>query len=191
MLAVDVGDLTIDDITITGGAAIATGDGGAIANLGELTVTNGTITGNSANSGAGVFNAGSADIDLVLLGATVTDNTAAAEGGAIWNGGTISIEGSLITGNSASSGGGMFNAGTATIDASTITGNGADAGGGIWNTDEATLDDSEVSNNTAFFEGGRHPQFRRPRRDRLNDLQQMFPHPVPASSTLARSSPPT
>ena len=142
-------------LTITGNGNTLDADGtGRVFDIATATVTveDALLTGGVSDADGGAIRNDSGD--LVLLGATVTDNTAAAEGGAIWNGGTIGIEASLITGNNASSGGGVFNAGTATIDASTITGNGANAGGGIWNTDEATLGDSEVSNNTAFFEGG-------------------------------------
>jgi hypothetical protein len=107
----------------------------------------------------------------VLTDVSVTDNTASssssglAQGGGIYNAGTLTLNNVTVSGNTASSsdgnaqGGGIYNSGTLTVSASVISGNtatntsgGEAAGGGICNTSGATffsLTDSTVSGNTA------------------------------------------
>jgi hypothetical protein len=107
------------DLTISGhsgsGQKTATLNGGGQDSV--LTIDNGVtvtlnsliITNGSAPSGGGIFNVGT----LTLNGSTVTGNTAfgsAIGGGGIFNVGTLTLNGSTVTGNTASSpGGGIFN----------------------------------------------------------------------------------
>jgi len=72
------GDLTLNNVTISGGSA---SHGGAVRNESTLTVINSTFSNNSATSGGGaIYSAGKA---------TVTDSTffnnSSPQGGAIWN----------------------------------------------------------------------------------------------------------
>ncbi len=86
-------------------------------------------------------------------------------GGAIYNqGGTLTLDDVILTGNSADSGGGLYNEhGTVTIANSTITNNtAAFVGGGIANegsegiegSGTITITNSTISQNTADFGGG-------------------------------------
>jgi hypothetical protein len=78
------------------------------------------------------------------------------EGGGLFNGGTLTIANSTISGNSGTgptnNGGGISNAGTLTVTNSIISGNKADnnsSGGGIHNTGTMTITNSTISGNSA------------------------------------------
>ena len=143
-------DVTLDALTLTGGAAPPpsgpgiTPSGGGIVNDGTVSITDSTITGNEAASssgatGSGVVNDGSATI----TDSSITDNTVSAivgtaQGGGIWNSGTLTITDTTISDNSVSGrtpeGGGIFNQGTVVLTDATIAGNtssGTNTSGGI------------------------------------------------------------
>ena len=98
------------------------------------------------------------DGTLKLERGTVSGNTAGFQGGGIANyGGTVTIEGSEVSGNTAQLGGGIGNFGNLTLKDSKVTGNTAtDFGGGIANFSNGTLTlrESRVSDNTAGGNGG-------------------------------------
>jgi Putative Ig domain len=101
----DAGDLTLQNVTLSGGSS--SGNGGGVINRGKLTIEESTISGNTADFGGGV----SSDF------------------------GTLTIENSTISGNVANVGGGVDNyAGQLTITNSTISGNSANHGGGVYNS---------------------------------------------------------
>jgi len=150
--------VTISGMTIKNGKAF---NGGGIYNSGILTVSNCIISGNTADDygggGGGIFNAAKAT--MIVMGSTISSNTAAF-GGGIDNEGTATIQGgSTISGNSADfgSGGGIFNAAkaTMTVTGSTISSNTATFGGGIDNEGTAMIKGgSTISGNSADFGGG-------------------------------------
>jgi hypothetical protein len=101
-----------------------------------------------------------AGVQVTLAGLTVRDGDGNAavvartgsdgEGGAILNGGTLTVSSCTIFGNSASdSGGGLYNSGTLTVSSCTVSGNTAYRGGGIYNGGSASLGGSTLSGNTA------------------------------------------
>ncbi|MCB0073419.1 MAG: hypothetical protein KDE20_18245, partial [Caldilineaceae bacterium] len=100
--------VTVDNVTVTGGAA---GDGGGISNSGSLTVTESAISGNSVTDyGGGIFNEG----ELTLSQSTVSGNEA-DYGGGLYNvrnqpqfGGVATLVNSTISGNEALEGGGIY-----------------------------------------------------------------------------------
>ena len=176
------GTLFVTDVTFANnsanraGGAIedesASGDMGDNDNAGfELFVRDATFTGNTAGSapgnGGAIHITGTSDADLIS--STFTGNTAANEGGAIWNGaGDMQIRFATIDGNTASGddadtgGGGVHNNG-GTLDISnrtTITNNVADgaagSGGGILNVMGGTLDiiDATIAGNSSNRAGG-------------------------------------
>ena len=103
-------------------------------NLTYLTIRGGR-TGTNTNGG-GIY-AGS-NATVTLTNCTVMNNTVTSgNGGGIFNdGGTVTVNGGSITGNSASNGGGgIFNSlGTVTLNSCSITGNSAGyGGGGVYN----------------------------------------------------------
>jgi len=152
VFTINSGTVTLDGLTITGGAS---GLGGGIQNSGTLTVTNSTITGGTSALGGGIYNAGGGT--LTVTNSTISGNTAAIYGGGIENEGTATITSSTISHNTAGEyGGGIANIGggfygipffvaTLTVTSSMISDNTAlGSGGGIANA-YATL---TVTNNT-------------------------------------------
>lgn len=155
------GDLTLQDVSISGGAAFggfsAAKKGGGIFSRGTLTLTNGHVSGNSATNGAGIYNVGGL---VELTNSAVVENSASEVAGGVLNAsnGTVAILNSIVSENSAvQHGGGIYNvsSGTVTLTESVVNGNSASlSGGGIWNYGELTLTDSNVSGNFADRNGG-------------------------------------
>ena len=118
-----------------------------------LTMQNGAST--SVNPAGGVF----VGIDgvIILRNSSVSNNSAEAESGGIYNFGVLIIDNSTVSNNSTNAGGGgLMNRGTATVtNGSTIANNMAMAeGGGIFNVGTLKVDNSTVSNNSANVDGG-------------------------------------
>jgi hypothetical protein len=106
----------------------------------------------------------------VLSGLTVANGFSALDldGGGIVNGGTLTLNNTIVSGNSAPIGGGIFNVnGTVTVSRSTLSGNSAlynglgpsGFGGGIFNYAEGgfatvTVTNSTLSGNDALDSGG-------------------------------------
>lgn len=150
--------------------------GGAIEARANSTTTldgvtlNANMTGPMPGNGGGLHITGAGD--ATINGGEISDNTAAAEGGGLWNGfGTMLVTGTTISGNTASGadaangGGGIFNnEGTLEISGATISGNSADgdagSGGGILNkgsdmrTGTVTVADSAITGNISNRAGG-------------------------------------
>ena len=118
-------------ITVSDSAQVKDGtasfSGGNISNNGALTITDATVTGGEAgSSGGNIFGASSSVI--TLTDATVTGGTAGKYGGNIRaNAGTLTIEGSTITGGTSTDPmkigeDVLMNKGTLTIDADSTIG---------------------------------------------------------------------
>jgi predicted outer membrane repeat protein len=114
--------LTITDSTLSGNSADAGGWGGGLYNGGTATFRNSTLSGNACgdatpyfeSQGAAIFNEGGCTVNIV--DSTVADNTvgADAQGGGIFNDGTVQLHCSTIAGNTTGAngtGGGIFNDG--------------------------------------------------------------------------------
>ncbi len=167
------GNLTVNGATISGNTAVRAG-GGIEDNSGDSTTftlidvtLDGNATASSPGNGGGVHITGPGD--LMISGGLVTNNTASAEGGGLWNGsGLMVIDSVQIMNNTASGapadqgGGGIFNAG-GTVEIRNqplISGNVADgltgSGGGILNDmgGNLTVVNSTISGNTSVRAGG-------------------------------------
>jgi hypothetical protein len=121
----------------------------AVAANTTVTVISVTITnGNTNGSGGAIFNQGS----LTLNGCTVSASRASSFGGGIYNTGVLMLNGCTVSGSAAYSGGGIYNAGgTVTINNSTMSGNQARFGGALYNAGgQVTISGSTVSGNTAY-----------------------------------------
>jgi len=167
------GTVTIDNSTISNNDAARAG-GGIENNNGSLTligVSLGGMTpadGNTAGvNGGGLHVTGGGTTDI--FGGGVRNNTAAQEGGGLWNGtGTMTIDATSINDNIASGngadqgGGGVFNAGgdvfiLSGVDISGNIANGTSgSGGGILNDagGNLTVSDTTITGNTANRAGG-------------------------------------
>ncbi|MDT0618715.1 CSLREA domain-containing protein [Salinisphaera sp. P385] len=176
------GQLTINGGNYNGNAAVRAGGGiedasGNTENLRISGITaDGNRTGTVGNTPANPGNGGFLHVSdstgvttIEVFGGTYRNNTAAREGGALWNGaGTMIVEDAVIQTNTASGdaaddgGGGIFNnGGTLTIrDNTTIDDNRADgdlgSGGGIFNAVDGTVDitSSSITGNRANRAGG-------------------------------------
>ena len=152
-------DSTITDNQVNQLAEGESSAGGAgIWNTGTLTVADTTIANNTAPDGSGSPGAtsggglGNDGGTATVTGSILTGNSASS-GGGIYSTGPLTVTACLISGNNASSvsGGGIYASGTARISRSTVTGNAAGSGGGIYfsrgTPGTLTLEDSTVANN--------------------------------------------
>ncbi len=162
------GDLDISgNLTINGaGEATTIIDGahldrvfhvhGGTVEMSGLTVLNGS-SGGRGGRGGGIYIVNGR---VTLNNSTVRDNWASVQAGGIYNGNTLTLINSTVSGNSAdgpasSGGGGIWNAGTLKLTNSTVSGNsvgdpfGELAGAGITSTGGTTLEltNSTVRNN--------------------------------------------
>lgn len=106
-------------------------------------------------NGGGIFNIGT----LILDNVRVVDNKAInGGGGGIYNGGTLTLTNSEVSGNSSdSAGGGIYTwyGMTTNISVSRISSNEADQGGGLYNLGTLDMSDSTVNDNKATgYSGG-------------------------------------
>ncbi|MEA3288155.1 MAG: choice-of-anchor Q domain-containing protein [Candidatus Marinimicrobia bacterium] len=169
--------VTISDLTITNGntATAANNDGAGVYNYSDsLTLENCTISESSADYGAGMYNNAEENAaSPVLTNCTISGNTAAEDGGGMYNysssssaASSPSLTNCTISDNSADSfGGGMFNCGSdatssPNLTRCTITGNSAASGGGMYNDGSSegvsspSLTNCIISGNSASDDGG-------------------------------------
>jgi hypothetical protein len=144
------GILEINNCIISGNTAYS----GAVASIGTTTISGTTFTKNIAYNGGAVYNQGETDIH----NSTITGNRALIAGGGLSNAyGQMSVQNSTLSKNSAYyAGGGIANySGNVTVDPTIITGNKAALGGGIANAyGYVHVDHSTVSKNSAAAGGG-------------------------------------
>jgi predicted outer membrane repeat protein len=147
------------NMTITGGtfSSNSGGQGAAVLNNAVITITGTVFDSNNSHdaTGGGLLNQPGATATLTRT--TFTNNSAHFYGGGIYNAGTLSLVDSLIQMNHDSlDGGGGFvqDGGTATIRGSAIVGNTGPVGGGIY-IDVGTLHltNSTVSGNSSSGTG--------------------------------------
>ncbi len=148
--------INISGVTIQDGLGGV--NGGDIDNEGVLTLSDcGVLASTPSNgNGGGLYNTGSANVLRCNFVGSPYFGTA-SDGGAIYNGGALTIASSSFSGfNVGGYGGALFNAsgGTATLTNSTFWQNSANAGGAIMNSGNVTLVDSTIAGNGASGTGG-------------------------------------
>lgn len=153
------GDLTLSHVELSSNDI--TGQGAGLCNTGSATIADSDISGNAASNndaGAGIHNSGT----MTITASTFENNTArgvsgGGDGAAIVNAGgaTLTLEGSLVSGNTGTStlcddcsSGAIANDGTITISHSTIDSNFGDKSAALDNEGTATIEKSTVSRNT-------------------------------------------
>ena len=151
------------DETFTTQSGMSTIDGQAARR--GITVNGGVTTtlerfvvqnsGNNSINGGGIYSQGTLTLNnSIIIGNTSGFNGGGGGGGGISNVGTVTVNNSTISGNF---GGGISNWGTVTLNNSTVNGNTASIeGGGIgdYNGGMLTLNNSTISGNTASSGGG-------------------------------------
>ena len=193
----DGGSLALDGTAISSNSATGTSGsgGGVLNNGGTVAITGSAVIGNDSNRAGGgietnLGTVGLTDVRLIdnstgpnpgnggglhvtgagtvnLDGGKVAGNTAASEGGGLWNGADVmTIDATMIKDNTASGddssngGGGVYNlSGTVALQGgATVDGNVADgtdgSGGGVLNEGMLTVDDAAIVNNSANRAGG-------------------------------------
>lgn len=147
--------------------------------ISTLTVQNGKLT---DKNGAGIYNNGILIIDHLTIRNNQTIG-AETQGGGIYNGDTLTLKSSLVTGNqSGIRGGGVYNNSKITVQDTVFESNTANSwggglangssanatltnlnldnnqaqssGGGMWNAGKLNLTNAQFSSNTAYFGGG-------------------------------------
>jgi predicted outer membrane repeat protein len=155
-------DLTVVDVDFKDGGGSGV-DGGAIYVSGDsnVTVDGGIFTDNYAGDGYGgaIANYESKDAYLTVNGAYFIDNDAAYYGGAIYNYGTTTINGSTFEKNVSpgEDGGAIYNEGFMQVTGSTFTGN-SSYYGAIYNEPDfigsLLLNRDDITGNVGVYGGG-------------------------------------
>jgi predicted outer membrane repeat protein len=153
----DAGHLVLNQITIRDGHAEF---GGGIRNEGLVWINQSGITGNSATGdGGAIYNVGGAS--LTLNNATLSDNSTTGNGGGVYNAGTLTVTNSTFSGNTApeGDGGAIYSAqySTLSVQGSTFSRNSGLQGGAISNRSEDTMsvvNSTFYSNSAVSFGGG-------------------------------------
>jgi len=122
---------------------------------GQLTLNNVTITGGTPdNNGGGVWSSG----DVVLVGSTITNNQAkdGSDGGGVYaSKSDLTCTNSTISNNTATDSRGGYYAGNVSLDGCTISGNTSDGeGGGGESNGNLTITNSKITNNTSQNDEG-------------------------------------
>ena len=122
-------DLTLTDVAVFDNHASSTGGGVRVS--GVLTTDGVTFESNSSDVGGGIYvnNSG----DATLINTTLSDNTAASNGGAIYTMNTVTITNSTIAHNNASGTGGIHRqgSGSAALKNTILANNGTNANGAL------------------------------------------------------------
>jgi hypothetical protein len=143
-------------ISLSGAGSLFTVASGATLTLGN----NVTLQGRSGNTDSLVVVKSGGSLAMTS-GSKITGNTVSSSGGGgvfVNNGGTFTMSGGEISGNTAASGGGVIvsSSGTFTMSGGEISGNtAASYGGGVYVSGGTfTMSDGEISGNTASCGGG-------------------------------------
>ena len=140
------GDVLITASTISGNSATTEGGGiyAGFPHLPIINIVNSTISGNSAEFGGGIKNE---EASVFLLNTTVTGNSATGAGGGLYRfgGGIISVERSIVSGNSAPFGPNTWSDSCCEVNSKyTIFGHGGDAGTYVEGEGEDPLDPTDI-----------------------------------------------
>jgi predicted outer membrane repeat protein len=154
------GVLTLENVVIQDSVSDLLNFGGGIFNNGSLTITDSVIQNNQARRGGGIQNQASATLDLDNVN-IINNTTTGQQGGGInieANSGAVTINQTVISGNTAYGGGGIYSASSFTFTNGAVVNNTANtaSGGGIGAYDffsTTTLKNVTISGNTALGSG--------------------------------------
>ncbi len=91
---------------------------------------------------------------VAISGLTISTGFHASQGGAIHNGGTLTLDQVVLSGNSATSGGAIYNNSILTTTNSTLSGNQATSGAAIYNVGTLSMTNSTLGGNSATSQAG-------------------------------------
>lgn len=154
-------NLTIDASTLPDGITISANNQSrifAITNAQTVVLQKLTLTGGNSSFGGALINTGST---LSLLNSNLIGNTTPDNGGGIynWDGGSLLVENSTVSGNQATAGGGIYfngeSGGTLTIYRSTLLNNRANFGGALFITGGTNLiENATLTQNSSLTDQG-------------------------------------
>jgi predicted outer membrane repeat protein len=149
-------NLRLENLQVSGAQISDSGGGGYLAG-GSLEVDNCKIINNAAAYGGGIFQEGN-DGGVTIENSVIAGNSAVNHGGGIYARGDFTLISSDLTNNTAGwhGGGAHIDSGDAQINAAQITGNIATNGngGGININNSITITESNIFENTAGEKGG-------------------------------------
>ncbi|HSF40800.1 MAG TPA: hypothetical protein VLT87_13480 [Thermoanaerobaculia bacterium] len=161
----NTGTLVLERVTVTGNAA--GDDGGGIRNDGVLRMVGSFVVANRAGgqggTGGGLYNLPVAGAgEATLLDTVLRDNEAGDRGGALWNSGTVRLEGSTLEGNTARAGGGAIrNTGFVSLTRCRVVRNRSEGrAGGISALGLVEASDTTVAENSAPSDPDYEGEFR-------------------------------
>ena len=150
-------NLTLRNLTVTGGQLTGKVGGGVYLAGGSLTLIGAHITNNSADYGGGIFQEGGSG-RLEATDSLIEGNTATINGGGMYVQGSAILTNTPVTANTAGfHGGGLHvNTGSAEITGGTFSGNHATSGngGGINVNNGLTVTGTQFQDNIAGDSGG-------------------------------------
>lgn len=139
------GTLTLTTVALVSNRATVN-SGGGILNTGELTVVNSSVSGNNAAvAGGGIANTGTA---FSVVNSTVVANT----NGGIFNGGTMSLENSILANNIGEVD--LANTGTVDTDSPNLVADGSLTGASVLNVDPLLDMNLVPAANSPVLDGG-------------------------------------
>lgn len=124
------GTTTIENCTLTNNQTVTSG--GAVTNYGTLNVVNSTFSNNRAFNGGAIYIEGGGV--ATISSSTIFSNSAEADGGGIYNGGTITLTNTTLNSNTVltetgvARGGGAYNSGQFSMVGGSVVGNYSPAG---------------------------------------------------------------
>ena len=122
---------TLRNVRITGGRGDDSGGGIEVNGVGTLNVFDSEIVGNRAESGGGIWSAGTVNLERTTVAgnvATGNGSTDPGRGGGLFVEGSATLTNSTVSGNTAATGGGVYTSGPLTLQNATVA---ANTGGGL------------------------------------------------------------
>ncbi len=147
MIVVNTSGVNINNLTLDGMNNYNDLTGGRgifeVTERGLATVNDVNMLNGQSALGGAIYNTGT----LTVNGGLFSNNTAVMEGGAIYNEGTLSVNGSTFSNNDAEYGGVIFNTGSLVVSGSTFSNNTVEGDSIIYSTEDISISGSTFSGN--------------------------------------------
>ena len=130
---------TMRNVRITGGRNDESGGGIEVNATGTLNLLDSEVVGNSAQSGGGIWSAGTINLERTTVAGNATTgdgSTDPGRGGGVFVVGVGTLRNSTVSGNTATSGGGVYTSGPLTLQSATVASN---TGGGLHDLEGESL----------------------------------------------------
>jgi hypothetical protein len=122
---------TMRNVRISGGRNDESGGGIEVNATGTLNLLDSEVVGNSAQSGGGIWSAGTTNVERTTVAGNVTTGDGSSDpgrGGGVLVEGSATLTNSTVSGNTAAAGGGVYTSGPLMLQNATVA---ANTGGGL------------------------------------------------------------